>query len=260
MPMRISLAIFQIPSLLTAAIVTVSAPAQQTTINSQSCLEQVQTDPQAGLDLANSWEQRGGGANAVLCQAHARFQLKDYDKASNLYSQLALAAQREEQNIIAASLFAQASRSLELDGQILNAHKALVRATELNPKEINYWVARSLLEAESNAFLLSSRSLDFALAIAGDDARLLSLKASALRHLERYADAEELLLRALSIDPEHAMTNLELGYLYFDRSLFSEAKQQFERVLSTNPEDPEMVQITQALIREAESELLELEN
>ncbi|HNV68699.1 MAG TPA: tetratricopeptide repeat protein [Candidatus Ozemobacteraceae bacterium] len=66
----------------------------------------------------------------------------------------------------------------------------------------------------------------------------LLLKANVFKRLGRFADAEQILLRAHTLFPEDAEIINNLGNVYLARNHFNEARDRFEAALKLNPDDP----------------------
>lgn len=120
----------------------------------------------------------------------------------------------------------------------LRAEARLKRAARENPEspEAHMALAQFLRSRgrtdEAEPYLLKAAELDPAA-----DTPLVELGNYYRHKTERFADAERVLLEALSINPNRYWAYVQLGKLYVDQGRVSEAERMFRKAIELNPKD-----------------------
>lgn len=78
--------------------------------------------------------------------------------------------------------------------------------------------------------------------------KALELYTEAMEHLQwdRFAEAEQSLLKALEVQPDFLLANERLGYLYYNTRRYSNSKHHFNQVINTDPAKSKEVYYYQA--------------
>ena len=113
--------------LLAAAAATVAPAADQARF--KTCVELVDTDPQAALDNAEKWRIEGGTVLARQCQGLAYAAQARWLSAMTTFQQAAEAAQQAKDNR-AATLWVQAANSALAGGEFVKARSFIDAAPD----------------------------------------------------------------------------------------------------------------------------------
>jgi tetratricopeptide (TPR) repeat protein len=120
-----------------------------------------------------------------------------------------------------------------------SARTAYDQSIALAPRRADALVNRGLALEELNRHAEAEASYRSATEAAPDDAvPWVNLGALLYFHYKRTYDAKTALVKALELDPENADAHFNLGVLFADASLFSEARVEWEKVLEMAPEGP----------------------
>jgi tetratricopeptide (TPR) repeat protein len=201
------------------------------------CLRQLDRDPAAAFDTANSWAERGGGFAARHCAALALFKLGQYEQAATRLEVLATDMTQGEGDLTADAL-AQAAQAWLLAHKPERAHAALGAALKLRPRDVDLWIDRAIVLADAKNYWEAIDDLNQALELNPRRADAHVLRASAYRYVDSLELAAEDLAAALAIEPRNPDALAERGIVRRLRNDASGARQDWLAVLRTAPDSP----------------------
>jgi tetratricopeptide (TPR) repeat protein len=193
-----------------------AAPADREAVNhareSTACLKLAERAPDAAFDSALTWEDRGGGDMARLCQAMALFHQGQFQAAATRLEDLVptLGSNTAEG---AASLFARAGWAWLRAGNSDRAERAYGAALERTPRDPELLIDRAFARAEAQRYQDAVEDLNRAIAIAPNSAEPYVYRAGAYRSLGKQDKAMEDVQRALALEPSNPEALLLRGNL-----------------------------------------------
>ena len=116
-------------------------------------------------------------------------------------------------------------------GDLHAALKAYLRATEIAPKDATVWRSLAAFSARYNLQVeeVGLPAAQMAVELTGEDPLALDMLGWTLALLERYDEAQEALLHALSHDPQLAQVYLHLGIIAMQTDDWQSAKDHFQQ-------------------------------
>jgi tetratricopeptide (TPR) repeat protein len=193
-----------------------AAPADREAVNhareSTACLKLAERAPDAAFDSALTWEDRGGGDMARLCQAMALFHQGQFQAAATRLEDLVptLGSNTAEG---AASLFARAGWAWLRAGNSDRAERAYGAALERTPQDPELLIDRAFARVEAQRYQDAVEDLNRAIAIAPNSAEPYVYRAGAYRSLGKQDKAMEDVQRALALEPSNPEALLLRGNL-----------------------------------------------
>ena len=193
-----------------------AAPADREAVNhareSAACLKLAERAPDAAFDSALTWEDRGGGDMARLCQAMALFHQGQFQAAATRLEDLVptLGSNTAEG---AASLFARAGWAWLRAGNSDRAERAYGAALERTPRDPELLIDRAFARAEAQRYQDAVEDLDRAIAIAPNSAEPYVYRSGAYRSLGKQDKAMDDVQHALALEPSNPEALLLRGNL-----------------------------------------------
>ena len=176
------------------------------------CMTLAREDPAAGFERAGTWQSEGGGDRARHCAAVALIELGQHDEAARRLEALAQDLQPAHLGL-RAEVLGQAGQAWLLAGNNERAHAAQSAAIEIDPKNLELWIDRSVTLALAQNYWEAIDDLNQALDIDPEQAEALIFRASAYRYLDALELALEDVTRALGSSPNNPDGLLERGIL-----------------------------------------------
>jgi tetratricopeptide (TPR) repeat protein len=201
------------------------------------CLAQVEKDPAAAFETANSWAERGGGYPARHCGALALLKLGQYEQAAMRLEQLAGDMTRGEGGLSAEAL-AQAGQAWLMARKPERAFAAQSAALKLRPRDPDLLIDRAITLAEAKNYWEAIDDLNYAIQIAPRRADAYVLRASAYRYVDSLELASEDLAAALALEPKNLDALAERGIVKRLANDTSGARQDWLTVLRAAPDSP----------------------
>ena len=193
-----------------------AAPADREAVNhareSTACLKLAERAPEAAFESALTWEDRGGGDMARLCQAMALFHQGQFQAAAMRLEDLVptLGSDTAEG---ASSLLARAGWAWLRAGNSDRAERAYGAALERTPQDPELLIDRAFARAEAQRYQDAVEDLNRAIAIAPNSAEPYVYRAGAYRSLGKQDKAMEDVQRALALEPSNPEALLLRGNL-----------------------------------------------
>jgi tetratricopeptide (TPR) repeat protein len=193
-----------------------TAPADREAINhareSTACLKLAERAPDAAFDSALTWEDRGGGDMARLCQAMALFHQGQFQAAATRLEDLVptLGSNTAEG---ASSLLARAGWAWLRAGNTDRAERAYGAALERTPRDPELLIDRAFARAEAGRHQDAITDLNRAIELAPNQAEPYLYRAGAFRSLGNQRKAMEDVDHALALAPSNPEALLLRGNL-----------------------------------------------
>jgi tetratricopeptide (TPR) repeat protein len=201
------------------------------------CMALARENPGAAFARAGTWQAEGGGDPARHCAAVALIELGQLDEAARQLEALAQDLQPAHLDL-RAEVLGQAGQAWLLAGENERAHAAQSAAIEIDPKNIDLWIDRSVTLASAQNYWEAIDDLNHALDLDPDRAEALIFRASAYRYLDALELALEDVTKALGSSPDDPDGLLERGIL---RRLIGDdlgARADWQAVIKFAPETP----------------------
>ena len=208
-----------------------AASAQSGAAQYDACLRRAQSDPQAALLLASSWEKNGGGAAAQHCEAVAMIGLRQYPEAARKLEALAQSGDKA----MRSALYDQAGNAWMLAANADSAVDDFTRALSADPLDPDLLADRGRAEAFRKNWAKAESDLNAALLVAPDRADLLVLRGSARHGMGRKADARADFDAALRLQPNNADALLERGVMKLEAGDVAGARADWQSVVAAHP-------------------------
>jgi tetratricopeptide (TPR) repeat protein len=193
-----------------------AAPADREAVNhareSTACLKLAERAPDAAFDSALTWEDRGGGDMARLCQAMALFHQGQFQAAAMRLEDLVptLGSNTAEG---ASSLFARAGWAWLRAGNTDRAERAYGAALERTPRDPQLLIDRAFARAEAGRHQDAITDLNRAIELVPNNAEPYLYRAGAYRSLGNQSKAMEDVDHALALAPSNPEALLLRGNL-----------------------------------------------
>ncbi len=201
------------------------------------CMRQVDKDPAAAFDAANSWAERGGGTRARHCGAMALIKMEQYDQAAMRLEQLATDMTRGQGDMV-PEVLAQAAQAWVLAHKPTRANAALTAALKLKPRDVDLLIDRAVVLAEAKNYWEAIDDLNRVIELDPRRADAYVLRAAAYRYVDSLELASEDLGRALALDPRNMDALAERGIVRRLSNDANGARQDWLTVLRTAPDSP----------------------
>jgi tetratricopeptide (TPR) repeat protein len=193
-----------------------TAPADREAVNhareSTACLKLAERAPEAAFESALTWEDRGGGDMARLCQAMALFHQGQFQAAATRLEELVptLGSNTAEG---ASSLLARAGWAWLRAGNSDRAERAYGAALERTPRDPELLIDRAFARAEAGRYPDAVEDLNKAIELAPKRAEPYLYRAGAYRALGNQSKALEDVGQALALEPSNPEALLLRGNL-----------------------------------------------
>jgi tetratricopeptide (TPR) repeat protein len=200
----------------------------------QRCMTLAESRPVKGYETAIAWRQSGGGEPSRHCTAAALMRLGQYTAAAAEFEDLAadLVARPSE---LRASLWGQAGLARLMADQSRRAYKALTRAIELSPGNVDFRIDRAIALVARKRLWEAIDDLNTALEVEPGRAESLVLRASAYRKVGGVALAQEDIDQALRLDRKNPEALLERGLLSHAANDHNSARRDWLQVVQLAP-------------------------
>ena len=175
------------------------------------CMEIAATSPQNALEIAQNWQDKGGGRAAAHCTAAALFGLGRFGEAALKFETLAEDAAAPADARVA--LLAQAAQAWLFGEKAERSVVLLTKALEMAPAETALMVDRALAQADLGRYKDAASDLTAAIKIKPGMVDAYVFRASAYRQMDALDDAEADADKALSLDQFHPEGLLERGII-----------------------------------------------
>ncbi|HYH19500.1 MAG TPA: hypothetical protein VD995_12865 [Azospirillum sp.] len=176
----------------------------------QACTRLAETRPDAALDSAQAWQERGGGDRAQLCKALALFHKGDFKTAGARFEELAPRLGKDDPQA-AATLFGRAGWAWLRAGENARAENAYGEALKRQPDDVDLRIDRAFARAEAERYWDAVADLDAAIAHDSTRPEAFLYRAAARKALSQYREALHDVARALELKPNDPETVLMRG-------------------------------------------------
>ncbi len=200
----------------------------------ESCLAMLPDDPSGARDMAETWQEHGGGEAATHCLALSRIELGDPQGGAEMLETLASTSTAPD--AARAEVFDQADQAWLMAGDENRGFAAATLALSLLPDDADLLVNHAIAAASLQKFADAQADLSHALDIDPKRIDALVLRGSAWRHLGRLDLAQDDINRALASDPDNTEALLERGILRQRANDPVGARQDWERAISLAPD------------------------
>jgi tetratricopeptide (TPR) repeat protein len=193
-----------------------AAPADREAVDhareSTACLKLAERAPNAAFESALTWEDRGGGDMARLCQAMALFHQGQFEAAATRLEDLVptLGSNTAEG---AASLLARAGWAWLRAGKADRAERAYGAAIQRTPQDPELLIDRAFARDEAQRYQDAVEDLNRAIQLAPGKAEAYLYRAGAYRSLGNQSKALEDVDHALALEPSNTDALLLRGNL-----------------------------------------------
>jgi tetratricopeptide (TPR) repeat protein len=177
-----------------------------------ACLTLAERAPQAAFESALTWEDRGGGDMARLCQAMSLFHQGQFQAAATRLEDLVptLGSNTAEG---ASSLLGRAGWAWLRAGNYDRAERAYGAALQRTPRDPEMLIDRAFARAEAGRYPEAVQDLDKAIELAPRRAEPYLYRAGAYRALGNQSKALEDVGQALALEPSNPEALLLRGNL-----------------------------------------------
>jgi len=203
-----------------------------------SCMQLVRERPDAALEAALAWEQKGGGNSARHCAGMALAAIGNFSAAADQLEALAWDLPPETPNATRAEVLAQAGQFWFDARQSAKADALLSAAVDLAPENAEIRIDRAMVFASTGRFQDAIIDLSASILLDPEPVEALVLRASAYRQTGRLAEAEDDLVRALALTPDDAGALLERGLLRRQMGDEKGARENWLAVLKNHADSP----------------------
>ncbi len=213
-----------------------------------SCVSLAKNNPDRAISVAQNWRDSGGGTPASHCLALALAANGDYTESAYELSRAAeilrnfgrtADASTSETRLAIADLLAQSGNAWLLANEALRAYDIFSQAlseissTSLTAGEI--YVDRARASYELMDFEGTMSDLERAQNIYSNRTDIMVYKASALRAMERFDEAQIAIANALALSPDDEAALLERGNVRFSLGIFDGAREDWAQILMLYP-------------------------
>lgn len=203
--------------LLACGLALLSTPALADPVRDRaSCLARAEATPDFALEEARLWQRQGGGNDALLCQAVALLLRADWRPAAELFERV-IPALTGDSASVRANLWGRTALAWANAKEPERAARALDRALDLAPGDVELRLDRAVLAAGQERFWDALADLDAVLAAAPRRVDAHVLRAQVNRALGQDSDAARDVDRALALDPSAPQALLLRGSLRAER-------------------------------------------
>lgn len=200
----------------------------------ERCLQMVEEDPHGARSLSDSWAMEGGGEGAAHCAALAMLSLGEAERAAEALERIAA---RSQAGIAArAAVFGQAGEAWIAAGRPQRAHAALTLALALTPADPELLTERAMASLALDHPAEALMDADRVVIAEPTLVEAWIVRASALRRLDRLAQAAESVVQALRLDGDNVEALLERGIIRQAQGDAAGARSDWERVVELSPD------------------------
>jgi len=125
-----------------------------------------------------------------------------------------------------------------LSGDLQAALGAFMHATKMAPTDATIWRALANFSTQYNMQVedVGLPAAQMAVELSGEDPLALDSLGWALVLLERYDEAQDVLLHAIDVDPDLAQAHLHLGILFIQKNKWETAREHLQQARDLDPE------------------------
>ncbi|EWY40342.1 hypothetical protein N825_37160 [Skermanella stibiiresistens SB22] len=200
-----------------------------------SCLQMAEKTPKAAFESALTWQDRGGGDMARLCQAMALFHQGQFQASATRLEDLVPTLGKDTPEG-ASSLLARAGWAWLRAGDSDKAEKAYTAAIDRSPRDPELLVDRAFARAESERYWDAIEDLNRAIGMAPKRAEPYLYRAGAFRALGNDSKALEDVGVALALEPGNPEALLLRGNLRAVTGNPDGAKSDWRSVMRIDPD------------------------
>lgn len=226
--------------LLVAAAATAAPAADQARF--KTCVELVDTDPQAALESAETWQMDGGNVLARQCQGLAYAAQARWLSAMTTFQQAAEAAQQAKDSR-AAALWVQAANSALAGGEFVKARSfidaALIEGTLKGPEAGEAHLDRARALVAVGDLTKARTDLDAAAKLVPQDPLIWLLSAALARRTGDLDRARTDIAEAARLSPDDASVALEAGNIAAMMGNDAAARTAWEAAVKIAPDGPQ---------------------
>jgi tetratricopeptide (TPR) repeat protein len=212
-------------------------PRITTGLEYDRCLGMLADDPEGAAALADTWTRRGGSEGAAHCLALSRIALGDPATAAADLERLGSGpASGALPPVTRTALLTQATQAWLMAGNPARAQAAATLALALAPDDAGILTERAIAASLLERFAAVVDDASHALRTDPSRADALVLRAAARRHLGQEAEALADANAALAIDPDNQEALLERGILRQRRRDDAGARADWQRAVDLAPD------------------------
>ncbi len=200
----------------------------------EKCLAMLPNDPSGARDMAETWQAHDGGDAAAHCLALSKIELGDPQGGAQMLE--TLASDSHAPDPARAEVFDQADEAWLIAGDPARAYAAATLALTLLPDDVDLLVNHAIAAGALQRFADAQDDLSRALELDPKRVDAWVLRGSAWRHLGQLDRALDDIDRALDADPDSTEALLERGILRQRRNDEAGARQDWERAISLAPD------------------------
>lgn len=234
------------PALLAIALlVSLAAPAEAKPRKPASadpaggdlaaCLKVAEATPDAAVEKALVWQDRGGGDPARLCHAMALYHRGQFDAAGTRLEDLVGTMGKDDPKA-AATLLSHAGWARLRAGQAERAERLYGEALTRQPDDVDLHIDRAFARADQEKYWDAVADLDWAIRKAPKRADAYVYRAGAYRHLGNLDAAQRDVAQALELKPNDSDALLLRGNLRALKGDAKGAREDWKQVMRLDPD------------------------
>lgn len=200
-----------------------------------ACLKLAEAKPDQAFDSAMTWQDRGGGDRAGLCQAMALFHRGQFAAAGLRLEELAPKLGGDDPKA-AASLFGRAGWAWLRAGEAQRAERLYTSALERQPGDVDLLIDRAFARVEAKKFQGAIDDLTMVVKRAPKRADGYLYRAGAYKNLEKHDLALADIAKALELKPNDPEALLLRGNLRALKGDAAAARDDWQRVTRLDPD------------------------
>lgn len=177
----------------------------------ETCLATLATNPSNALELAESWQESGGGEGAIHCRGLGLIATGKPAEGAALLEQLAQSSTAPA--LARATVFGQAAQARLMVTDAAMAQEDASAAVRLSPEDPDLLLLHASAETTGGHMDAAVADIGVALRLDGKRIDALVQRAVLYRTLNRLDAAQADIDRALTIDPDDSDALLERGIL-----------------------------------------------
>lgn len=200
-----------------------------------ACMQLAEKRPDAAFDSALTWEDRGGGDMARLCQAMALFHQGQFQAAATRLEDLGPTLGKDTPEG-ASSLLARAGWAWLRAGDTAKAERSYTQALTRSPRDPELMIDRAFARAEAQRYWEAIEDLNRAIDLAPRRAEAYLYRAGAYRALGNDSKALDDVGVALQLEPSNPEALLLRGNLRAVTGNAEGAKADWGMVMRIDPD------------------------
>jgi Putative Zn-dependent protease, contains TPR repeats len=201
----------------------------------QACMTLAEQKPAEAFESALTWQDRGGGDLARLCQAMALFHKGDFKAAGARLEELVPILGKDDPKA-AASLLGRAGWAWLRAGDETRAERAYTQALQQQPNDVDLYIDRAFARGEAERYWDAIADLDTALAKDPKRADAYLYRAGANKALANDRQAIADIDRALQLKPNDPDAVLLRGNIKAQIGNIAGAKEDWQLVQRLAPD------------------------